>query len=169
MQFKHGVIIYNPSRVKLKTGGLTGEMSNNCVFCKIVKGDIKPHIIFEDEKTIAFLDAYPLAKGHTLIVPKIHVSKLEQLDEKIVEAFFRTIHKLIEPIQESVDAQATTIGINNGKESGQDIPHVHAHIIPRFEGDNGGSLHSIMRHRPRISQEKILEIARKIRILIVMD
>ena len=140
-------------------------MSDSCVFCKIVKGDIKPHTVFENEKTLAFLDANPLTKGHTVIIPKIHVSKLEKLDEDTAEAFFRTIHKLVAPIQNAVGAQATTIGINNGKESGQDIPHVHAHIIPRFPGDNGGSMHSIMRRRPRVSQEEMQKIAENIRIL----
>ncbi len=140
-------------------------MSSNCVFCKIVKGDIKPHTVFEDEKTLAFLDANPLAKGHTVVIPKTHVSKLEKLDEDTAEAFFCTIHKMIAPIQESVGAQATTIAINNGKESGQEIPHVHAHIVPRFKDDKGGSLHSIMGSRPRISQEEMRKIAENIRIL----
>jgi histidine triad (HIT) family protein len=140
-------------------------MSSNCVFCKIVKGEIKPHTVYEDEKTLAFLDANPLAKGHTLIIPKIHVSKLENLDEDTAEAFFRTIHKLIAPIQNAVGAQATTIAVNNGKESGQEIPHVHAHIVPRFKGDKGGSVHSIMTRRSRISQEEMQKIAESIRAL----
>jgi histidine triad (HIT) family protein len=138
-------------------------MSSNCVFCKIVKGEIKPHTVFEDKKTLAFLDANPLAKGHTVIIPKIHVSKLEKLDGNTAEAFFCTIHKLITPIQNAVGAQATTIAINNGKESGQEIPHVHAHIVPRFKGDKGGSIHSIMGRRPRISQEEMQKIAENIR------
>jgi histidine triad (HIT) family protein len=141
-------------------------MSSNCVFCKIVKGEIKPHTVFEDEKTLAFLDANPLAKGHTVIIPKTHVSKLEKLDENTTEAFFRTIHKMIAPIQEAVGAQATTIGINNGKESGQEIPHVHAHIVPRFKGDKGGSVHSIMGRRPKISQEEMQKIAENIRDIV---
>jgi histidine triad (HIT) family protein len=141
-------------------------MSDSCVFCKIVKGDIKPHTVFENEKTLAFLDANPLTKGHTVIIPKIHVSKLEKLDEDTAEAFFLTIHKLVAPIQNAVGAQATTIGINNGKESGQDIPHVHAHIVPRFKGDKGGSVHSIIRCRPRISQKEMQKIAENIRNLI---
>jgi histidine triad (HIT) family protein len=138
-------------------------MSSNCVFCKIVKGDIKPHKVFEDKQTLAFLDANPLAKGHTLIIPKIHVSKLEKLDTNTAEAFFRTIHKLVAPIQKAVGAPATTITINNGKESGQEIPHVHAHIVPRFKCNKGGSIHSMMGHRPRISQEEMRKIAEKIR------
>jgi histidine triad (HIT) family protein len=138
-------------------------MSNNCVFCKIAKGDIKPHTVFEDEKTLAFLDANPLAKGHTLIIPKIHVSKLEKLDANTVEAFFRTIHKMITPIQNAVGAQATTIVINNGKESGQEIPHVHAHIVPRFKGDKVGSIDSMMGRRPKISQEEMQKITESIR------
>jgi histidine triad (HIT) family protein len=140
-------------------------MSSSCVFCRIVKGEIKPHTVFEDEKTLAFLDANPLAKGHTVIIPKSHVSKLEKLDENTAEAFFRTIHKMIAPIQKAVGAQATTIAINNGKESGQEIPHVHAHIVPRFKGDKGGSIHSIMGRRPRISQEEMQKIAEIIREL----
>jgi histidine triad (HIT) family protein len=140
-------------------------MSSICIFCKIVKSDIKPHTVYEDEKTLAFLDANPLAKGHTLVIPKIHVSKLENLDEEAAEAFFRTIHKLIAPIQKAVGAQATTIAVNNGKESGQEIPHVHAHIIPRFKGDKVGSIHSMMGRKPRISQEEMQKIAESIRAL----
>lgn len=137
-------------------------MSSNCVFCKIVKGEIKPHKVFEDEQTLAFLDANPLAKGHTLIIPKIHVPKLEELDMNTAEAFFRTIYKMITPVQKAVGAQATTIAINNGKESGQEIPHVHAHVVPRVQGDKGGSIHSIIRCSPRINQEEMKKIAEKI-------
>jgi histidine triad (HIT) family protein len=140
-------------------------MSSDCVFCKIAKGDIKPHTVFENEKTLAFLDANPLAKGHTLVIPKIHVSKLEKLDENTAEAFFRTIHKMIAPIQKAAGAQATTITINNGKESEQEIPHVHAHIVPRFKGDKVCSIHSMAGHRPRISQEEMQKIAENIRSL----
>ncbi len=138
-------------------------MSSHCVFCKIIKGHIKPHKVFEDEQTLAFLDANPLVKGHTLAIPKIHVSRLETLDWNTAKAFFRTIHRMIPPIQKAMSAQATTVAINNGKESGQEIPHVHAHIVPRFRGNKGGSIHSIMKRRPRISQVEMQKIAEKIR------
>lgn len=142
-------------------------MNNECVFCRIIKGEIKPHKLFEDEKTLAFLDANPLAKGHTLLIPKQHISKLEKLNENFANALFSTLYKLVEPIQKGVEAPASTIAINNGEQSGQDVPHVHVHIVPRFEGDKGGSLHSIMGQiRPRINQYEMKEIAESIRSLL---
>ena len=138
-------------------------MSRDCVFCKIIAGEIQAHKIYEDEKTLAFLDIHPSALGHTLIIPKSHVSRVEDLSQEDADSLFSTLHKLVKTIQESVQAPASTIGINNGRESGQEIPHVHIHIIPRFPGDRGGIIQGIARPIRRVDPSKLSEVAEKIR------
>ncbi|MFW6110505.1 MAG: HIT family protein [Thermoproteota archaeon] len=141
-------------------------MKKDCIFCKIIEGEIQANKIFEDEETLAFLDAHPLARGHTLVIPKTHISKFEELPGREAETLFKNIHTLVPKIQRAVEAPSSTIAINNGPESGQEIPHVHVHIIPRFKGDEGGPIHSIMKRKPPLPQEEMKKIAQKIRSLL---
>lgn len=134
----------------------------DCVFCRIVQGEIASHKIFEDDKTFAMLDVHPLAAGHTLVIPKTHVERVEDLDLETAKQLFATVRRLVGPIRRSVDASAATIGINNGREAGQVVPHLHVHIVPRVRGDGGGTIHSIMSRRPPL-KEDLSGIARKIR------
>ena len=132
------------------------------MFCRIIGGEIISHKVYEDERTLAFLDIHPSTPGHTLIVPKAHIARVEALSEVDAEALFGTLHKIVGGIQEAVGAPASTIGVNNGRESGQEIPHVHIHVIPRSRGDRGGIIQGIARsHRP--DNDEMLEIAEKIR------
>jgi len=144
---------------------LRQRMSRECVFCRIVRGEIPSHKVYEDENTLAFLDIHPSTPGHTLIIPKAHIAKVEDLPKGDAEALFGTLHKIVCGIQEAVEAPASTIGINNGRESGQEVPHVHIHVIPRSRGDKGGIIQGIARsHRP--DNNEMLEIAGKIRLKI---
>jgi histidine triad (HIT) family protein len=138
-------------------------MSVDCLFCKVVSGEIKTHTVFEDDTSLAFLDVNPQTKGHTLVIPKIHVSRLEHLDRNNAEALFYTLYRMNTSIQKAVDAPFTTIVINNGIENGQKTTHVHAHIIPRFKGYKGRSIHSVVKSRRRISQDEMKKIATEIR------
>jgi histidine triad (HIT) family protein len=140
-------------------------MSRECVFCRVIKGEIPSHKVYEDENTLAFLDIHPSTPGHTLIVPKAHIARVEDLPEEDAEALFGTLHKIVGGIQEAVEAPASTIGVNNGRESGQEIPHVHIHVIPRSKGYRGGIIQGIARgHRP--DNDEMIEIAEKIRLKI---
>ena len=135
------------------------------MFCRIIGGEIISHKVYEDERTLAFLDIHPSTPGHTLIVPKAHIARVEDLSERDAEALFGTLHKIVGGIQEAVGAPASTIGVNNGRESGQEIPHVHIHVIPRSRGDRGGIIQGIARsHRP--DNDEMIEIAEKIRLKI---
>jgi histidine triad (HIT) family protein len=135
------------------------------VFCRIIGGEIISHKVYEDERTLAFLDIHPSTPGHTLIVPKAHIARVEDLSERDAEALFGTLHKIVGGIQEAVGAPASTIGVNNGRESGQEVPHVHIHVIPRSRGDRGGIIQGIARsHRP--DNDEMIEIAEKIRLKI---
>ncbi len=114
-----------------------------CLICSIVEGRIPSHKVYEDERCLAFLDIHPAAPGHTLLVPKAHVSRVEDLTPEQAQALFSALHKILTHIKDALGADATTIGVNNGPGSGQEIPHVHIHIIPRRRGDRGGIIQSL--------------------------
>ena len=136
--------------------------SEGCVFCRIVRGEIPSRKVFEDDSTLAMLDVSPLAPGHILVVPKIHFERVEDLSPEISNALFSTVQRLTGPVRRSVNAHALTIGINDGREAGQVVPHVHIHISPRDRNDGGGKIHSIMSRRPRLSEDDMARIAEKI-------
>lgn len=119
-------------------------MSADCTFCKIVRGEIPAQKIYEDDSSFAFLDIHPLADGHTMVIPKAHYEKLEDMPLQKAGKIFEAVRKVTEAVQKALNAPATTIGINNGKAAGQVVPHVHIHIIPRFPSDGGGTIHSIL-------------------------
>ncbi len=138
-------------------------MVERCVFCRIVRGEVPSHVVYEDERSMAFLDINPSAPGHTLVIPKAHVTRVEDLSEEDAAALFGTLHRLVGKIQDAVDAPASTIGINNGRESGQEVPHVHIHVIPRLRGDRGGIIQGIARSFRRPREEEMRQIAMRIR------
>ena len=138
-------------------------MSESCIFCRIIRGEIPSYKIYEDERTLAFLDINPSAQGHTLIIPRAHVTRVEDLSEEDAEALFRTLHVLVGGIQDAMEAPSSTIGINNGPESGQEVPHVHIHVIPRTRGDRGRIIQGLVQAPSRPSAEEMLRIAERIR------
>ena len=128
------------------------------IFEQIVSGDIPGRIIHETETTLAFLDANPLARGHTLVIPKEPYEHLNDMPAEIASDVFGVVHELTPVIENAVDADATTVGMNNGEAAGQEVPHAHAHIIPRFDGDGGGPIHAVSPNRPELSEEELNEI-----------
>jgi histidine triad (HIT) family protein len=134
-------------------------MASKTIFEKIRDGEISARIVHETETTLAFLDAHPLARGHTLVVPKEPYEHLQDLPADLSADLFETVHEITPAIEEAVDADGTTIGINNGEAAGQEVPHVHVHIIPRFEGDDSGPIHAIVIDSPDLSEAELDEIA----------
>ena len=124
----------------------------DCIFCKIISKEIPTKILYEDEYTIAFLDAFPVAKGHTLVIPKQHYAKIQDLPSEINEKLFNTVHKLI-PKVDSLQG-STLVAIHNGKDSGQEIPHVHVHLIPRSKNDSAGPVHSMFKDKIELSDSE---------------
>ena len=110
---------------------------NECVFCKIIKGELNCYRIYESDDVIAFLDINPRAEGHTLIVPKRHVEKLEELNEKELVSLFKAVKEVTSLILSKLNAEGYNLLINTGKVAGQIIPHLHIHILPRRKGDIG--------------------------------
>ncbi len=138
-------------------------MVDCCIFCAIVEGRIQSHKVYEDEKTLAFLDVNPSAPGHTLVIPKAHIARVEDLPEEDARCLFVALHKIVGRIQEAMGAPATTIGINNGRESGQEVYHVHIHVIPRTRGDRGGIIQGVSGPPPSLNDEEMALIANEIK------
>jgi histidine triad (HIT) family protein len=134
----------------------------SCLFCKIVEGTVPSYKVYEDEHTVAFLDINPVADGHVLLIPRKHTMYIEELPEETSEALMKTLIKIAPPIQRAMNAKDSNIGINNGPNAGQIIPHVHIHIIPRPTKAGALLFSSVARFKPR-SSEYYTEIAEKIR------
>ncbi len=131
----------------------------SCIFCKIVLKQAPVSIIYENENTLAFLDIRPLTLGHTLVIPKAHYVDIFDVSEYELCGVHK-ISKLISPaIKKATNADGISIIQQNGKAAGQDIFHLHIHVVPRFEGQK----------MPRFSdlkeadRSKLNEIAKKIR------
>ena len=116
----------------------------DCLFCKIINGDIPSYKIYEDDETYAFLDINPCSKGHTVVVPKKHHDNFTSMPPEDAGSLFATVKMLTGMIEEAVSATGSNVGLNNKPAAGQVVPHVHVHIIPRFDEDGGGSMHSII-------------------------
>ncbi|WP_254762479.1 HIT family protein [Natrinema marinum] len=129
------------------------------IFSQIVEGEIPARIVYEDETTVAFLDANPLAPGHTLVIPKDEYERLNDVPDDVAADLYDTVHRMVPAVEEAVDADATTVAFNNGEEAGQEVPHVHCHIVPRFEGDGGGPIHAVAGERPDLADDELDDIA----------
>ncbi len=110
----------------------------DCVFCKIVAGDIPSLRLFENEATLAFLDIGPLAEGHVLVIPKEHHERLEDMPGGLIAAVTQQLPSLARAVVQVTGAEGYNVLQNNGKVSGQEVPHVHFHIIPRVASDGLG-------------------------------
>ena len=135
------------------------EGDNDCIFCQIVAGDIPSRTVYEDDHVLAFLDANPLAPGHTLVIPKAHHERLNDLPDDEAAAVFETLHDLTPAVEAAVDAPATTVAFNNGPEAGQEVDHVHGHVVPRFSDDGGRPIHALVSERPDLSDDELDDIA----------
>ncbi|WP_435078488.1 HIT family protein [Halococcus sp. AFM35] len=138
-------------------------MSNDCPFCGIVAGEIPGRIVFESDDVTAFLDANPLARGHTLVVPNDHHERLGDLSADLAREVFAALHGLTPAVEAAADADGSNVAFNNGPAAGQEVPHLHGHIIPRFDDDGGAPIHAIAGERPDLDDDDLDAIAEDIR------
>lgn len=106
-----------------------------CVFCKIVKGEIPAKKVYEDDDFIAFLDIAPVNKGHTLIVPKKHAETFLDLTPTEAGKLFEKVNLIAKAMKKALDTDGFNILVNCGLASGQEVFHIHVHIIPRYLDD----------------------------------
>ncbi|MDO8554386.1 MAG: HIT family protein [Candidatus Micrarchaeota archaeon] len=107
----------------------------DCIFCKIVNKEIPGKIVYEDEHVLAFLDIKPVARGHTLVIPKKHATDIFELDDKSAEEILKVAKKVSTGILKSLGAAGINLLNANRKEAGQSVFHYHMHVIPRYTGD----------------------------------
>jgi histidine triad (HIT) family protein len=130
-------------------------MDQDCLFCQIVDGQIPGRTVYEDETTLAFLDVNPLAAGHTLVIPKPHHEYVQDMPADLAGDVFQTVSAVTPAVEAAVDAPATTIAVNNGEVAGQEIPHVHVHVVPRFEDDAVGPIHAFFGGQQEMADDEL--------------
>lgn len=109
-----------------------------CIFCQIIAGQRPAEIIYRTPSAVAFLDAFPAARGHTLVVPRQHAPDILQLDEGAAGALFGTLLEVMERLSATLQPAGFNVGWNHGAAAGQHVFHLHVHVLPRFNAGGGG-------------------------------
>jgi histidine triad (HIT) family protein len=117
--------------------------SAGCIFCDIVHGAKPCHKLYEDEHVMAFLDVRPLGRGHTLLIPKAHYQTADAAEPEALAACMRALPRVSRALLGELKYTGFTLMQNNGGVSGQEVPHVHFHVVPRCEGDTLSAMRSI--------------------------
>jgi len=133
-----------------------------CIFCDILDGKRDGHFIYDDDEHVAFLDKYPIDVGHTLVIPRQHHERITDMEPNNVGKIFSLVPKIAKAVLIGARADAFSLAQNNGKAAKQIIPHVHIHIIPRY--DNKGT---VWTKRQIPSDETLSELAVKIRTALI--
>lgn len=110
-------------------------MANDCIFCKIIKGEIPSSKIYEDSDVLAFLDLFPVHKGHALVIPKEHHETLLDVPDELLKKLIVAVKKVMAAVKKGVNADGISLSMSNYKAAGQVVPHAHFHIMPRYEND----------------------------------
>ncbi len=131
----------------------------DCLFCKIIAKTIPAMVIYEDDHTVAFLDITPRSPGHTLVIPKAHAPNIVVLPDTEVGPLFVAVKHVADLLSRKLIPDGITIGINQGRAGGQEVDHLHVHLMPRWHGDGGGSVQSAVNNKPK---ESVQEIQKKI-------
>ncbi len=131
---------------------------NECLFCKIVVGTIPNYTVYEDENVLAFLDIHPCSKGHTVVIPKKHFNNVQEMSSGEWLSLMTGVRLAMEKVQNTLNPGGLNMGINDRPVAGQAVGHVHWHIIPRYVGDGGGSMHSIVRSKKSEAVEEVAKL-----------
>ena len=113
-------------------------MTDDCIFCKIVNGEIPASIIFEDDVCMAFMDVFPIKEGHCLLIPKTHFVNMFDVDPDVAAHMNRRLVELTRMVHNLYAPVGIMNVVANGSEAGQEVPHLHFHVIPRNHTDDFG-------------------------------
>jgi len=138
-------------------------MAHDCIFCSIVDGEIPARTVHETDEVLAFLDANPLEPGHALVIPKAHHERLDDLPADLAASVWQIVSDLGPRVEFAVGADGMTVAVNDGAAAGQEVPHVHVHLVPRRQGDGGGPVHAAFPGQQEVPDEELDEIAESIR------
>ncbi len=134
----------------------------DCIFCKIISGEIKSKFLKETSSSVSFLDAFPLATGHVLVIPKNHHQKIQDMSNEENTDLFSLVHQMVSNVDKITGS--TLVAIHNGKDAGQEIPHVHVHLVPRSKDDSAGAIHSMFNSSVNLSKSEMDELYNKLKI-----
>jgi histidine triad (HIT) family protein len=132
----------------------------SCIFCKIAHKQAPSSIIYEDEAVMVFLDIRPLNIGHTLVIPKAHYMDIFDIPKTLLSQVHKITKQVSFPIKKATAADGISIIQQNGKAAGQDIFHIHVHVVPRFEGQKLPPFHELK----EVDRAKLDEMAKKIKL-----
>ncbi len=135
------------------------SFDESCIFCRIVRRQAPASIIYEDETVMVFLDIRPLNIGHTLVIPKAHYVGIFDIPEKDLTNVYKVSKQISVAIKKATNADGISIIQQNGKAAGQDIFHLHVHVVPRFEGQKLPSFHDLK----EVERVKLDEVAKEIK------
>lgn len=131
---------------------------DNCIFCKIIAGEIPSHTLYEDEQFKVILDVGPATKGHALILPKEHYANLYELPEETAMDVMKLAKKMVKLMTDKLGCDGFNLVQNNGEVAGQTVFHFHMHLIPRYNDDS-----EILKYGVKsFSQEELAEIKKQI-------
>jgi histidine triad (HIT) family protein len=134
-----------------------------CIFCKIIQGEIPAAVIFEDELCLAFMDIYPVSMGHCLLIPKQHFTNLFDVDLEVVSYLAKRLAELARKVNSVIKPDGILTAAANGSGAGQDVPHLHFHVIPRNHGDEFGFRFPEGYRTEMAPRDELEELAKSIR------
>src|SRR3989344_3579146 len=136
----------------------------DCIFCKIVKGEIPSFRIYEDSDVLSFLDIKPFSKGHVLVIPKQHFENVFDINEDALQKVSVVAKKLSGKIKDVLKADGIRLSQSNGVAAGQEVMHFHLHVIPRYENDGLPNNPTLTMHLPQADMKELGELAEKIKL-----
>ncbi|HYM95954.1 MAG TPA: HIT family protein [Candidatus Sulfotelmatobacter sp.] len=113
-------------------------MSEQCIFCDILRGESVASFTYEDDTVVAFMDVQPITHGHMLVVPRKHATLMSELDDAVAMRSFRVARKLSSVVRKLLGAGGVNLFVADGETAFQDVPHFHVHVIPRYPNDGFG-------------------------------
>jgi histidine triad (HIT) family protein len=125
------------------------------IFCKIIKKEIPAHIVYETPETLAFLDVSPSSPGHTVVILKKHGNNIQEYTSDELGIVMKSVQEVSKKIEKVLSPDSITIGINHKESKG--VPHLHIHLIPRWENDGGHAIQGVVKNKSEESLEKLAE------------
>jgi histidine triad (HIT) family protein len=137
------------------------SLDSTCIFCKIIQGEIPSARVYENEKVLAFLDISQVTKGHTLVIPKVHMKDIFEMSAEVAADLFSVVPEIATTIKKQCNADGVNVLNNNGETAGQTVFHPHIHIIPRY-GRQDGFHPTFQEHNDKYTGEDLQKIAAQI-------
>ncbi len=133
---------------------------DDCIFCKVVSGELQASLVYESAAALAFLDKHPATRGHTLVIPRHHAPTLLDLPDEHVEGLFRAVKEVQARVSRALEPIAFNVGWNHGRAAGQHVLHLHVHVLPRYAAPGRG-VQALGEGAARMDLAEVAEAIRK--------